>query len=105
MDIGLVLPGHRRVMRDVHKRIEELKQHYQNRLGEVLGVLNGGRMNAYQVAGRITWDLTYSSWEEFPLEQKWFATGEAMSHLEHLRHLDKIRKLWNDNKVFYELKV
>ncbi len=105
MDVGLVLPGHRGIMRDVHRRIEELKKHYENRLGEVLDVLNEGMMSAYQVAGRITWDLNYSSWEEFPLEQKWFATGETMSHLEHLRHLDKVRKLWNNNKVFYEPRI
>ena len=30
------------------------------------------------------WDMTYSSWDEFPIPQKWFATGEAIAHLRYL---------------------
>jgi glyoxylase-like metal-dependent hydrolase (beta-lactamase superfamily II) len=103
MDISLVLPGHRRIMSDVRKRIAELKQHYENRLNEVLNVLNNGRMSAYQVASQITWDLTYTSWEQFPLEQKWFATGEAISHLEHLRQMNKVRRFQNKENLLFEL--
>lgn len=103
MDISLVLPGHRRIMSDVRKRIAELKQHYENRLNEVLSVLNNGRMSAYQVASQITWDLTYNSWEQFPLEQKWFATGEAISHLEHLRQMNKVRRFQNKENLLFEL--
>ncbi len=105
MDISLVLPGHRRIIRDARKRIGELKQHYENRLNEVLNVLSKGRMTPYQVAGLITWDLNCSSWEQFPMEQKWFATGETISHLEHLRHLNKVQRLRNNGNHFYELKI
>ncbi|OPZ75053.1 MAG: hydroxyacylglutathione hydrolase [Firmicutes bacterium ADurb.Bin456] len=105
MDISLVLPGHRRIIRDVSKRTGELKQHYENRLSEILNVLSSGQMSPYQVAGRITWDLSCSSWDQFPLEQKWFATGETISHLEHLRHLNKVRRFRNNGKYIYELKI
>ena len=80
-----------------------MKIHYQNRLDEVLNVLNKGRMSAYQVASQITWDLTYNSWEQFPLEQKWFATGEAISHLEHLRQMNKVRRFQNKENLLFEL--
>ncbi|TEB12946.1 MBL fold metallo-hydrolase [Pelotomaculum propionicicum] len=103
MDISLVLPGHRRLISDVHKRVAELKQHYDQRLNEVLNILNKGRMSAYQVASQITWDLTYAAWEQFPLEQRWFATGEAISHLEHLRLKNRVRRFQNQEKLLFEL--
>jgi len=30
------------------------------------------------------WSLRERAWEAFPDPQKWFASGEAMSHLEYL---------------------
>ena len=32
----------------------------------------------------MTWDIRADSWADFPLNQKWFATGEALAHLEYL---------------------
>ena len=63
MDIDIVLPGHRRIIHNVHNRIAELKRHNDNRLHEVLTVLGDDTMSAYQVASGITWDLTYTSWD------------------------------------------
>lgn len=80
LDIRLALPGHRRVMTDVHRRIAELKKHHDDRLNEVLRILRKGPANAYQVAAQMTWDFA-GFWEQFPLSQKWFAAGEAIAHL------------------------
>jgi len=102
MEIGLVLPGHRRVIEDVHKRIAELKRHYEKRLDEVLTILGDETMSAYQVASGIKWDLTYTSWDQFPLEQMLFATGEAISHLEHLRHQNKVRRFEREGNLLFE---
>ncbi len=101
MEIDLALPGHREVIKDVHKRIDELKRHYANRLQEVLTVLGDGSMNAYQIAGGITWDLS-CPWDKFPLQQLWFATGEIISHLEHLRQQNKVRRLERDGTLLFE---
>jgi len=84
MDIGLILPGHRELIRDYRGRIAELKHHHKKRLDEILNILTAGSMNAYQIAGHMHWDMTYDSWEEFPSFQKWFATGETIAHLEYL---------------------
>lgn len=80
LDIRLALPGHRRIMTDIHRRIGELKKHHDNRLDEVLRILRNGPANAYQIAAQMTWDFA-GSWEQFPLSQKWFAAGEAIAHL------------------------
>jgi glyoxylase-like metal-dependent hydrolase (beta-lactamase superfamily II) len=84
LEIALVLPGHRRLIADHRTRIAELKEHHKRRLREVLSILNKEPRTAFQVASQMTWDLDCDSWEEFPLAQKWFATGEAISHLRYL---------------------
>lgn len=103
LEINLVLPGHRRIIKDSHKRIGELKEHHKNRLNEVLNILNDGPMNGYQVASKMTWDVTYPTWDEFPKSQRFFATGEAITHLELLWYRNLIRKIKNDGQVLFEL--
>lgn len=103
MDIELVLPGHRGIIRDCCGRIEELKEHHRARLDEVEEILKAGAMDAYQVASRMTWDLSYSSWEEFPPFQRWFATGEAIAHLQHLLLKGKIIKISTPEKYLFAL--
>jgi glyoxylase-like metal-dependent hydrolase (beta-lactamase superfamily II) len=102
LDIDLVLPGHRQVIKDVHQRIAELKRHYENRLIEVLVILGDRVMSTFQVASGIKWDLTYTSWDQFPMEQMLFATGEAISYLEHLRHQQKVRRFEHDGHLLFE---
>ena len=84
LDVGLVLPGHRRVFKNHDKRIDELKQHHYRRIEEVLTILNTESKNAFQVASEMTWDIDCASWDQFPLAQKWFATGETIAHLRYL---------------------
>ncbi|MBW2060257.1 MAG: MBL fold metallo-hydrolase [Deltaproteobacteria bacterium] len=91
LPMELVLPGHRRIIEDPRGRIEELKTHHRNRCNEVLSILEEGDKNAYQVASKMTWDITYKTWDEFPVSQKWFATGEANAHLVFLEGKDLIK--------------
>ena len=84
LNVDLTLPGHRSLIRNHRARIDELKGHHSDRLEEVLNILMRRPINAYQVASRMTWDIDSESWEQFPVAQKWFATGEAISHLRYL---------------------
>ena len=103
LDIKLVLPGHREIFRDPKERIQELKDHHQKRLDEIIAILRKGRKNAFQVASRMTWDIAYDSWDLFPVSQKWFATGEAISHLKYLEEKEVIRKEMRQQKIIYLL--
>jgi len=84
LKVELTLPGHRRLIENHQTRIEELKRHHADRLTEVLSILKAGALNAFQVASQMTWDIDSESWDQFPVAQKWFATGEAISHLRYL---------------------
>jgi glyoxylase-like metal-dependent hydrolase (beta-lactamase superfamily II) len=103
LDIKLVLPGHRDIFRDPKERIQELKAHHQKRLDEIIAILRKGRKNAFQVASQMTWDIAYDSWDLFPVSQKWFATGEAVSHLKYLEEKGVIRKEMRQHKIIYLL--
>jgi glyoxylase-like metal-dependent hydrolase (beta-lactamase superfamily II) len=103
LDIELVLPGHREVFKDAKERIQELKNHHAKRLDEIIAILRKGRKNAFQVASQMTWDIVYDSWDLFPVSQKWFATGEAISHLKYLEEKGIVRKETQQHKRIYVL--
>ena len=103
LDVDLVLPGHRRLFEDHRQRISELKAHHKKRADEVLEILGTGSKSAYQVASKMTWDIAYESWEQFPLAQKWFATGEAISHLRYLEEKGEISKNVIDEVSLFSL--
>ena len=103
LDIALVLPGHREVFRNAKERILELKDHHRKRLDEIVAILKKGKMNAVQVASRMTWDIVYDSWDLFPVSQKWFATAEAISHLKYLEENGVVRKEMRRQRIIYSL--
>jgi glyoxylase-like metal-dependent hydrolase (beta-lactamase superfamily II) len=103
LQVDLVLPGHRRLITDHLARIEELKNHHANRLAEVLTILDAGPMTAFGVAARMTWDLKCDDWKDFPVAQRWFATGEAISHLRLLEEEGKVGRKVNDKLTLYFL--
>ena len=101
LDVDLVLPGHRGLIRDCRGRIQELKKHHELRLAEVHTVLEGGEFTAYEVAARMSWDITCENWTTFPIAQQWFATGEALSHLQHLAANGLVTSKLRAGLIFY----
>jgi glyoxylase-like metal-dependent hydrolase (beta-lactamase superfamily II) len=84
LPVDLVLPGHRNLFKDMKGRIDELKHHHRERAEEVMDVLDGKSFHAYDIAAGMTWDIDCETWQDFPIAQKWFATGEAIAHLRFL---------------------
>lgn len=85
LPIERTLPGHRHIIENTGERIRQLKEHHAERLEEVRGILRSeGALSAYGAASRMKWSLRGSAWSEFRLQQKVFAAGEAMAHLERL---------------------
>ncbi|MDR3567777.1 MAG: MBL fold metallo-hydrolase [Syntrophobacteraceae bacterium] len=101
MQVELVLPGHRRLVTDCKGRITELRRHHLERLAEVLAILESGPQTGYQTASRMSWDIDCSSWADFPVPQKWFATSEAIAHLRYLEEEGKIVRSEHNGCRFY----
>ena len=100
-DIKLVFPGHRNLIRDHRRRIEELKEHHRVRMQEAIDILGGGALTAYEVASKMTWDINCARWEDFPIPQKWFAAGEALAHLLHLEREGRIKKDCREGRTYF----
>ncbi|MBT3368748.1 MAG: MBL fold metallo-hydrolase [Nitrospina sp.] len=101
LDVELVLPGHRRVFKKYEERIDELQQHHNKRLEEILSILSVSSKTAFQVASEMTWDIKYDSWAQFPLAQKWFATGEAISHLRYLEENGRLMEKRRGGEILF----
>jgi len=102
-DVALVLPGHRSAFEDCKGRIRELIDHHHERADEVLAILQKGGRDAYQIAGEMTWDIECDTWGDFPVTQKWFATGEALAHLKYLEHKGAIQAEVQDDRVVFSI--
>jgi len=99
LGVDLVLPGHRDIFTNHKKRIQEIKLHHEVRANEILSILEKGGQTAYEVASQMRWDVSYGFWKLFPISQKWFAVGEALSHLKYLKERKMIRQDMQRQKV------
>jgi len=105
LQIDLVLPGHRSLIDNPAARIEELKKHHSHRLNEVLTILQEGPMSAFQTAAQMTWDIVCKGWEQFPVAQKWFATGEAIAHLRYLEEDGRVLRKTVNKVTKFALRI
>ncbi len=101
IDVDLVVPGHRSIFSDFKGRIKALKAHHIERLEEVESIISAGPCNAYQTAAKMHWDIRAKTWDDFPVAQKWFATGEALAHLHYLEQEKQITKRTIDGLIFF----
>lgn len=102
-EIDYLFTAHRNIIRDHKNRIDRLLKHHQERLEEITEIIREGWKTPNETAAQMHWELSYKEWEEFPSPQKWFASGEALAHLEHLVY-QGIAETYNHNgSWFYKL--
>lgn len=103
-DIKVQLPAHRKVEISVYERIDQLKKHHAERLEEIVEIIkNSGTQNALQIASQLKWSMRGKDWSEFPIQQKWFAVGETMSHLDYLRENKRIQQIEKNQSISYQI--
>lgn len=101
----LYLPGHRTVSRDLLERIEEIKEHHKIRVEETLQIVKQyPGLHADEIAAKLKWYMRGKTWAEFPMEQKWFAVGETIAHLDYLRVRAMVDKQLEKDIFRYYLK-
>lgn len=93
LDINTTLSAHRNSVGNCQQRIDQLISHHMDRLAEVYKIVEESPgITAYEIASRMTWSIRAKDWQSFPVVQKWFAVGEAASHLEYLQCNGTIRR-------------
>ncbi|NLY83319.1 MAG: MBL fold metallo-hydrolase [Acholeplasmataceae bacterium] len=103
LPIELLFTAHRELVSNHLARIEELLQHHEKRLAEVMAIMAQGEQTASRTAAQMHWDIRARSWEDFPKAQKWFATGEAAAHLEYLVNQGRLQRRTADGIMYYRL--
>ena len=80
LDIRLALPAHRKNDMDVYERIRQIEAHHDRRIRQTLSIIQEEPgLNACEIGARMTWSMRGKNWDEFPIQQKWFAIGETIS--------------------------
>lgn len=96
-DDVLVLPSHKEPFRGLHERIDALGLHHAERLTHLKSAFTPGR--ALSAADAVK--------HLFPFDldghQIAFAMGEAIAHLNHLRHRGDIAVHETDDRILFEL--
>lgn len=100
-EIDYLFTAHRKIIRDHRKRITELLHHHDERLNEILTILKKGMKTPVEVAASMHWDISHKKWSDFPSSQMWFASGEALSHLEHLVYMGHIERMNEEGTLLY----
>ncbi|MDR1954154.1 MAG: MBL fold metallo-hydrolase [Clostridiales Family XIII bacterium] len=103
LDVDIVLTGHRSSPDSFRERIAELTAHHVDRLEELIDILAGKAMTAYAAAAEMHWDIRCEHWDKFPASQKWFATGEAIAHLQYLYSEGRVKRFESEGTYFYSL--
>ncbi len=102
LEIERTFTAHREIEGDVYRRIDELKSHHHERLDEALSIVERRKTaTVYEVASEMTWSIRAKDWNDFPVAQKWFAVGEAHSHLEHLHAKGLLASEIKDNLIHF----
>lgn len=102
-DIDYLFTSHREIIRDHKKRVDELFLHHKKRLNEILEALSTEELSVRDVSSRISWRIRAKNWDDFPGPQKWFASEEAMSHLQHLYFTGKINREIRDGSLYFKI--
>ncbi|MDL2280984.1 MBL fold metallo-hydrolase [Selenomonadales bacterium OttesenSCG-928-I06] len=104
LPIKWLFTGHREILGDPKERIKELYVHHEERLKEVLKIMQTGEKTVAETASLMTWSITAKTWETFPKGQKWFACGEAGAHLEYLNNIGKLKRRVTDDVLYYSVR-
>jgi len=99
LEADWVLPAHEGIIRDLRKRLRELEEHHEERLGSMLSAMNDGPRSAYYISSQVPWDI--GPWEEISLWGRRAALTETLAHLEYLVREGRAEKLEENGVVLF----
>jgi hypothetical protein len=102
LPVDLLLPAHRDETGVLADRVDELTAHHLWRIENAWQtVKDEPGLTGYDIAGRMRWKIRSRSWEDFPLQQKFFAVGEALAHLDYLEVRGRVEHRFENGKNRY----
>jgi glyoxylase-like metal-dependent hydrolase (beta-lactamase superfamily II) len=86
LHVKRVFPGHGRPFEGLVERTETIIAHHRARIEEIKDIANESWLDAYEIAGRMTWSRGRKMDSMNSMEQN-FAIGEAIAHIRHMKNL------------------
>ena len=87
---GAGLPAHEWRFDSLRDRTNELREHHEQRFGEVIAAIRDGFTTAWEITPRMAWSR---SWDDVDRFTRRAAIGEAMAHLRNLEVRGVVREL------------
>ena len=103
LEVSFVFPAHGSVFSGLGQRIEAILYHHEQRMKDILEVIQDGAKTPYEIATQISWipgDTAVSYQNLSPLDKR-LAVMETLSHLQFLTSEDKASKTVKDGINFY----
>ena len=103
-DVRLVLPGHQQNFSNLQQRIDEIIQHHDDRLNELLTVLDNEEKTAFDISCLMSWTGMdgITTWGiDLPSQQQMGAIGETLAHLELLEQEKVVEKVPRNSLIYY----
>lgn len=95
-DVSMVLPAHGGVYADHRHRANQIIQHHDYRMREMLDFIRHAPHTGYEVATHA-----FALDADSPLTVQFPATFETLAHLEHLRHRGLVEKETRNERIYY----
>jgi len=98
-----LLPAHGPVTPSVHKRVDELLAHHEDRLAETLAAVRDGAGTAFEAARQLGWTRRHRRFDDLDLFNKTLAAGETAAHLDVLVVRGELQSSTMDGVVEYRV--
>lgn len=89
LKVDCVFPGHGIPFTDLKARIQEITEHHDQRLADMLALCSSKPMTSYEIAQRARW---FMPWKKLPPFSQRAAVTETLSHMELLLSRGLVQK-------------
>ena len=101
LDVDMVLPAHEEPFADLGARVDELLQHHDQRLEQVLAALGDRPSSPWQTASQVEW--TVGSWDDMDVTNRLLAMQETLAHLQLLQERGRVTVVEEAPSNLYKL--
>jgi len=91
----VIFPAHQDIIYDPHKRIQEIQEHHENRLNEILAILQDKTLTPFKIS-----QIHFGT--ELDEMNSYMALSEVLGHLIYLEYQGRVEKTERNGKYFFQ---
>jgi glyoxylase-like metal-dependent hydrolase (beta-lactamase superfamily II) len=99
LDVQMVLPAHENPFPRLNDRVEQLLEHHETRLQQVLAPIRHGALSARDIASQVEWVV--GLWEQMDGMNRLLAIQETLAHLRLLQGRGAVSATDNEGVTLY----